>query len=242
MRAALSVSLALVFLECVQDLVTTPEHPAFVFGVSPDSTDLNIGDTLATTFTSALTADGRQVTHRLGLTVLSGQGVVRVDSAGRLIVLARGVAKLEVRPLSAALPGDTEIVDTVTVRGVVPRIGVRSLDTLRSIGDTVLLDTIAVALTRSGVTIPGVDIQWRQAPTSGAVTVLDSTVGRVRAAADGSASFEAFVDTAEALVSVPVRQRPATLSATDTVRLYWLGQSKTATADVRDARQNAVAS
>jgi len=232
---AVCVGVSLAGWQCVQDLVVTPDTPDYVFSVLPDSTDLNIGDTLGA-FTATLTADGTPVTFQLALAVVEGPQVVTVDSQGRVAVLGRGVARIEARPLSTALVVDTLAV-RVAVRGVVPRLGLPpgpAEDTLRSIGDTLQLRV--AALTRRGDTIPGVPIVWRRVSGAGIATLLDSVGGRVRADANGLAEFRAVTDTATVLVRVRVRQAPRAVVSTDTVILRSLGQTASLGATIRDAR------
>jgi len=243
--AALQAFVVFSGLQCVQDLVVAPPRVEHQFSVSPDSITLPIvgpqgRDTLP--FTATLTADGKLVGHSLGFTVLSGgENVVRVDSVGRLLVLGRGQARLQVRPRNVALP-DT-LADTVRITGVVPRIGLetaRSVDTLASLNDTLVLR--AVALTGRGDTIPGVPIVWQQVSGQGAVSLLDATAGRVRADSNGVAVFRATVDFVDTVRTVQVRQRPASIAvAPDTLLFRYTGQVKNATAEVRDARRNAIA-
>ena len=237
--AALLTFIAFAGLQCVQDLIVSPPNVTYVFSLSPDSAVVNVGDTVAP-FTLTFTADGRAVSFTPGFTVVAGANVVRVDSLGRLIVTGRGVARIRVRPLSVALPVDT-LADTVTTWAVVPRLGVstaRTEDTLTSLQETFTIE--ATAQTRSGVAIPNVPIAWRQV-SGGAVAVLEDTAaGRVRALANGVAEFEAFVDGVTARRPVRVRQVPASLAVTDSVRLRSFGQTAQLAATTRDARGNGI--
>ena len=236
---ALCAGLALASVRCFQDLIVEPSQPSLTFSITPESTDVAIGDTVAP-FSGTLTANGQPVPFRLRLGVTEGASVVRADSLGRVAALARGVARLEVRPLLSAFTSDT-LHRHVTLRAIVPRLAVPttpSVDTLTSVGDT--LDLRAVALTRRGDTIPGVPIVWRQLSGSSSVQLLDSTVGRARAASNGLAEFLASVDTATARRQVRVVQIPRSVSAPDSARLTSLGQRVQLTAAVRDARQNLV--
>jgi len=238
--AALLAFVAFSGLQCVQDLIVSPPHTTYVFSLNPDSAVVNVGDTVAP-FTGTLTADGRAVGFTLDFSMLEQARVARVDSLGRLVILDRGVARLRVRPLSVALPVDT-IADTVTIWAVVPRVGLlaaRTADTLVSLGDTFQID--AAGLTRGGVPILNVPFRWRQQSGQAAVTLLDSTTGRVRAEANGEAEFLIATDTATARRVVRVVQRPTTLINTaDTVRLRAVGQTRSLGATFRDARANTV--
>ena len=239
--AAVLALVAFSGLQCVQDLIVSPPHTTYAFSLNPDSTVVNVGDTVAP-FTGTLTADGRAVGFTLGFSVVEGANLLRADSLGRLIVTGRGVARLRVRPFSVALPVDT-IAGTVTIWAVVPRIGLlaaRTADTLVSLGDT--FQIAAEALTRGGAPISGVPFRWRQQSGQAAITLLDSTTGRVRAEANGEAEFLIATDTATARRVVRVVQRPTTLiNNADTVRLRAVGQTRSLGATLRDARANPVA-
>ena len=232
-------------LQCVQDLIVSPPRVKHEFSVSPARDTLPIigpqDDPIASPFTTALTADGTPVSHALAFTVLQGGSVVQADSAGRLRVVGRGEALLQVRPRNVALP-DT-LADTVSILGVVPRIGLdpaRVIDTLSSIRDTLALK--AVALTLRGDTIPNVPIPWQQVSGQSAVVLLDSVAGRVRAEANGVATFRAWVDLVDTVRTVVVWQRPASISVSARTLIFQnTGLTKTATATVRDARGNAIA-
>lgn len=237
---ALSAALALAGVRCFHDLVVEPSQPSLSFTVTPESTDVAIGDTVAP-FGGTLTANGQPVSFRLRLDVTQGADVVRADSLARVAALARGVARLTARPLLSVFTSDT-LRRTVIVRAIVPRLAVAatpSVDTLTSLGDTI--DLRAVALTRAGDTIPGVPLVWRQLSGASSVQLLDSAAGRARAAANGLAEFLASVDTATARRQVRVVQVPVSVSAPDSARLTSLGQTVLLAAAVRDARGNDVA-
>ena len=237
---ALCAGLALASVRCFQDLIVEPSQPSLTFTITPESTDVAIGDTVAP-FRGTLTANGQPVPFRLRLGVTQGANVVRADSLGRVAALARGVARLEVRPLLSAFTSDT-LRRVVTVRAIVYRLttaATPSADTLTSLGDT--LDLRAAALTRAGDTIPGVPIVWSRVSGDTAVTLLDGATGRVRAGRNGEAEFVASVDTATARRRVVVRQVPSTLTTADSLRLIALGQTSQLAVSVRDRRGNDVA-
>ncbi len=231
--------LALAGTTCVQDFVSSPNPGNTQFTVNPESVHLDIGE-LHAPFTASLTMEGRPIGFRLGISVVSANGVVTVDSLGRLRVLARGVDTLRVRAFGPQLveaPPET----TVVVRGVVPRIGLvtqRTVDTLSSIGEQFML--FAVGLTNAGDTIPGAPIRWRLTAPGGALA-LDTTTGRVTALGNGVALLEAHVDAATASRSVVVRQRPVRVrAAPDTVTMIALGQTRSAVGTPYDANDNVV--
>ncbi len=236
---------ALSGLQCMQDLVVSPPRVKHEFSVSPDRDTLPIvgpqGDPIVFPFTPSLTADGAPVRHGIAVAVLQGALVLQADSAGRLRVVGRGEALLQVRPRNVALP-DT-LADTVSVLAVVPRIGLepaRAADTLTSLDDTLLLR--AVALTARGDTIAGVPVPWAQVSGQAAVALLDAAAGRVRADSEGTAVFRASVDLVDTVRSVVVRQRPARVAlSSDTLVFHYAGQVKPATAQVQDARGNPIA-
>ena len=243
-RIGILASLVLIVfsgVQCVQDLFVGPKRVNYVFTITPDSAVVAVGDT-AQPYTATLTADGKTVAFKPSVVVVEGPGVVRADSQGRVIVLARGLAKVRVRPLSIALPVDT-IVGTVKLWAVAPRIGFAATppeDTLYSLFDTLAIR--AAPLTRRGDTIRSVPLAWRQTSGAGVVTLLDSAAGKVRAEINGDAEFEATLDTVHARRIVRVRQRPNTLINTaDTTWLNAVGHSHALTATVKDRRANAVA-
>ena len=236
---------ALTGLQCMQDLVVAPPHVKHVFTVLPALDTLPIvgpkGDPVSFPFTVTLTADGKPVRFSVAVAVLQGASVVEADSAGRLLVKGRGEALLQVRPRNVELP-DT-LADTVSLVGVVPRIGLDTLhkvDTLASLHDTLVLK--AVALTLRGDTIGGVRIPWTQVSGQAAVTLLRPDTGQVRADSEGTAVFRASVDRVDTTRTVVVRQRPAKIAlSADTLVFHVGGQVKAATAQVQDARSNPIA-
>jgi hypothetical protein len=244
-RVALSVALALILLECVQDLVVAPKPPEYSFDFTRgDSTDLYIGDTVAIrdSLPHDLTVGGAHVSFRLDLTVTQGTDVVRIGDEGEVIVLKRGTARVRARPLSTGLVVDT-ISHQLTVHAVVPRLTAAPETVLTSVNDSALL--AAKAQTRGLADIPGVPVVWR--PATGAdttfVSLLDSTTGRLRAKADGVANFIGAVDNVTTTRAVRVRQRPVSVVPDSTaITLRAVGRTRQLGAVARDARSAAVAS
>ncbi|HWO87648.1 MAG TPA: hypothetical protein VNL98_00700, partial [Gemmatimonadales bacterium] len=240
LAVALSALLGLSGVQCVQDFVSAPTKPEYEFGVTQDSVNLAIGDTVAP-FTGTLTADGVSVPFRLGI-YADPNGIVEVLPDARLVVLRRGRTVLRLRPFSTQLT-DTTLFDTAVVRGVVPVValtGAGSEDTLTSLGQTLTLQ--AEARTSRGAPIPGVQLRWRQVAPSSAVSLVDSNAGLVRAELNGTGQFVALVDNATSQPrSVRVRQRATRLITTDTLRFGAIGQSRQVVDSIRDARANPVA-
>lgn len=232
----LTALLALSAVQCVQDYVSGPPRAAYQFSLTPDTSNLAIGDDFAVPFTGALTLDGRAIGYQLVLSADSVSSFITIDSLGRVRVTGRGLARLRARAFGPQLVEPVPET-TVVVRGVVPRIGlvtVRTVDTLSSLGEQQFL--FAAALTNGGDTIPGVPIHWRFTGGGGAILGLDTTTGRVTALANGLALLEAHVDAVTASRTVVVRQRASSLVATDTVVLHALGQTRSLAGQLSDAR------
>jgi uncharacterized protein YjdB len=224
----------------VQDLFVSPKPVNYAFSATPDSAVVAVGDTVAP-FTGTLTGDGKPIGHGLRVAVLQGGDVVRAESGGRIVVLGRGTARLRVEPQGVALPPGLPA-DTVAVWAVASRIQlstVRSVDTAASLKDTLLLE--ATPVTARGAPIPGARVWWRQVSGTDVVSLLDTASGKVRAESNGTAEFEATVDTAHARRVVRVAQRPKSLVNTaDTTVLNAVGHTHLLGTVVRDARANLV--
>ena len=171
-------------VQCVQDLITGSRVPHYAFDVSSHSVDLAVDDTVPPP-SSTLWIDGDSVISPIRLSFLSGDsGVVRIDSAGRLIVLKRGAVTLKVRPVSAALAVDT-LWDSLVVRGIayqLTTLASPSVDTVESFQGTLALSVTAKG--RYGRTIDARP-EWRIVNSTGAVALLDPASGLVRAISNG---------------------------------------------------------
>lgn len=236
----MSLGFALSGVQCVQDLITRPSHPAYTW--DPVSLPLDIfyiGDTLAPPVIR-LHADGQPVEVGFELSVLSGSGV-SVTPEGRLAFVSVGDATVRIQPRSTALLTDTALHFDYPVHVAVPRLLSTGQDSMFSRFDT--LDLAVSALSTKNVPIPLPPVTWTI--LSGSSVTLLGTAGasvQVRAEQDGDAVIQAETDSAVVTRTITVRQRAADVVPTaDTITLRALGQTWQLGATVFDLRANEIA-
>lgn len=207
----------------------TDSAPASVSVTGEASVD--IGGTLQLS-AAAETAAGQSVTAPITWSS-SNSDLATVDATGLVTGVARGTATITASTPGAAgtIQDMHDVVVTVAAVTVTP-----SLDTLTSIGDTLVL--VTAAQDALGNPVPGVAVPLT-ATNPGTVSLIGGDT--VVAVGSGTAEVTASLDGRAASATVVVRQVAVTFSmpvSVDTLTSF--GDTQTYTVTAADARGNAV--